>query len=234
MEPTDIQYFRENVCASCPGTLWGQKSICRIHEKSIGLIDQCAEWEEKLPDRPNKVEQLSLFDLTPMLEILQRVDQELKDYHWMVREIDRLERSIDQAIQSAPDVSNRLVAQYGIEAAMPKGQGKKLTSLTIDENKYERMVKRLEKLKKQALNINVAAESITDDKERTILDCILDGVQMKETAFHVGVSRQRMNEIKQDVIRKMAWAMYGYELKNLVYTSDTSDKNDTSDVSDEN
>lgn len=210
----EIIKCRETICVNCPGTLWGKKSICRVHDKSIGLIDECDEWKrDSVPLQ--EIEQMELFDLEPVMEVIQRVEQELKDYNWMVREISRLERRLDDAIQSTPSFSGRLVAQYGIEAAMPKPQGKALASLTMEEKQFDRMVKRLEKLKFQSSTIDKAAESITGQKERTILECILDGVKMNETAYHVGVSRQRLNEIKHEVIRKMTWLMYGEELKKI-------------------
>ncbi|WP_240421636.1 hypothetical protein [Paenibacillus periandrae] len=220
-------FFRETVCGNCPGTLWGEKSICRVHEKSIGLIESCEQWKGKKVGESKQ--QLELFDISPAIEIIQRVEQELKDYSWMRREIRRLQIKIDQALQSTPDTSNRLVSTYGIEAAMPKAQGKRLTELTVDEKQYDRMVKRLNKLKTQIENIDIASESITDEREVTVLECILDGVRMNETAFHVGISRTWLNEIKHEVIRKMAWIMYEKELKNVVYVSNKMHTLDASD-----
>lgn len=59
--------------------------------------------------------------------------------------------------------------------------------------------------------IEKAYEGIKDERERTVLECMLDGVKMYEIAQHVGVSRQTLNEIKRNLITKMAWEIYGDE-----------------------
>lgn len=205
----DLQYYRENICSDCPGTLWGEKSICRIHNKSIGQIDYCQEWQQDPSIENNS--QLALFDLEPAIEIVQRVEEELKDYHWMVKEIERLEDYLNK-VQYVPYNSNRLVAGYGIEASMPKPQGKKPASLSISEELFDKKYKRLEKLRGKVLKINTALYNITDEKERTVLECILDGMQMKAIAIHVGISRTRLNEIKRILVKKLAWEIYGDEL----------------------
>jgi hypothetical protein len=203
------QYF-ESVCINCPGSLWGEKSICRIHNKSIGEITACQQWTQQ----PLQVQdgQLAFTDLEPAIEIVQKTEEDLRSYHWMGKEIERLSKSLDKAIQSFGP-SSRLTAFYGDDAAMIKGQGMKLSTMSISEERYERQWQRLEKLKDKVHKINQAAEQIVDDKERTVLECILDGERMNMIARHVGISRQYLNEIKRLLVKKIAWVLYEDELR---------------------
>ncbi|MDX8366789.1 hypothetical protein [Cytobacillus sp. IB215665] len=40
--------YIDRICVNCPGSLWGAKSICRIHNKSIGNITSCEQWDRQL------------------------------------------------------------------------------------------------------------------------------------------------------------------------------------------
>jgi hypothetical protein len=203
----------ENICINCPGSLWGEKSICRVHNKSIGEIASCEQWT-RIDFNSFKVDegQLAFTDLEPAIEIVQKTEEDLHSYHWMLREIERLKKELNEAIQ-ALGPSSRLTAVYGDEAGMPKGQGLKLSTMSISEKRFERQWQRFKKLEQKVERINQAADQITDDKERTVLECILDGVRMNMVARHVGISRTRLNEIKRLIVKKMAWVLYEDELK---------------------
>jgi hypothetical protein len=55
---------------------------------------------------------------------------------------------------------------------MPSGQGLKLSTLSISEERYERQRQRLENLKGKVSKINHAAvHQIVDKKECTVLEC---------------------------------------------------------------
>ncbi|WP_342432630.1 hypothetical protein [Neobacillus sp. FSL H8-0543] len=203
----------ETVCINCPGSLWGEKSICRIHNKSIGEIASCEQWTRQTTDSFKDDEgQLAFTDLEPAIEIVQKTEEDLHSYHWMFREIERLKKDLNEAIKTFGP-SSRLTAIYGDEAGMPQGQGLKLSSMSISEQRFDRQWQRLKKLEQKMERINHAANQITDDKERTVLECILDGVRMNMVARHVGISRTRLNEIKRLIVKKMAWVLYEEELK---------------------
>jgi hypothetical protein len=203
----------ETVCINCPGSLWGEKSICRIHNKSIGEVASCEQWT-RLNTNSIKIDggQLAFTDLEPAIEIVQKTEEDLHSYHWMFREIERLKKELNDAIKTLGP-SSRLTAIYGDEAGMPQGQGLKLSTMSISEQRFDRQWRRLKKLEQKVEKINQASDQITDDKERTVLECILDGIRMNMVARHVGISRQRLNEIKRLIVKKMAWVLYEEELK---------------------
>ncbi|WP_078382352.1 hypothetical protein [Sutcliffiella halmapala] len=212
--PRDI--LIENVCGNCPGSLWGTKSICRIHNRSIGEINTCKEWNRRSTSEAeasfiNQEGQLAFTVLEPAIEVVQKTEEDLRSYHWMMREIDRLQKELDKALKGFIPQSS-LVAQYGVEATLPKAQGTKPSTMSVSEEKYDRQYKRLKALQEKIKKIDIAAAKLTDQKESTVLECILDGERMNMIASHVGVSRQRLNEIKRLLVKKIAWELYGDDI----------------------
>ncbi|GED71193.1 hypothetical protein BRE01_48950 [Brevibacillus reuszeri] len=195
----------EKVCEKCPATRWGQKAICSVHSLHIGEIECCPEWDKHMVNEQGLKEhdgQIAFMDLEPAMEWVQRTEEELRDYHFMLREIDRLQGYLE-------DAGEGTVGAYGIDASMPKGKGKNGDKTHAEVVRRERKWKRLEKLQDAVERIERAAESITDEKEKTVLDAIMDGEKNNFIARQIGVSRQRYYEIKRSVIIQMAWLMYG-------------------------
>lgn len=195
----------ENVCERCPGTCWGDKSICRVHDLHIGSIQQCQEWDKYMIDKQGLRDhdgQLALTDLEPAMEWLQRTEEEIRDYSFTIREINRLKTYLE-------DAGEGTVAAYGIDASQPKGKGSTGDKTHQEVAKRERYWKRLKSLEESVQRVERAMETIKHEKERAVLDCMIDGVRMNMIARHVGVSRSYLNDLKRDLIRKMAWAMYG-------------------------
>ncbi|MFC8686338.1 hypothetical protein [Brevibacillus porteri] len=126
-----------------------------------------------------------LANMVPDSEWIQRTNDELRDYHFMLSEIERLQ------------------------------------GILKDENKAivraskERKQKRLRKLQETVKRIEHAANTITDEREKTVLDSIMDGEKNNIIARQIGVSRQRYYEIKRSVINKMATLMYGTDEEDL-------------------
>lgn len=209
------EHLRETACEKCPATCWGQKSICRVHDLHIGKVESCPEWDKYLIDNQGLKEkngQLAFINLEPVLEVVQKVEEEIKDYHWMVKEVDRLRKEIHNAIISNPSIQQKLVATYGDAAGMPSGKGLRLSSLTIPEERYEKQIERLKNLEDKVRQINDFASSLGNSKHRTVLECMMDGMRINSIARHVGVSRQRLNEIKRDIVNRLAREMYSDEL----------------------
>ncbi|UFJ42029.1 LuxR C-terminal-related transcriptional regulator [Brevibacillus humidisoli] len=200
------QHLIESVCANCPGTQWGSRSICSVFGKSVGYIEECEEWKRYPVKRASaraKDVSVSVTDqLRPALEWVQRTEEELRDYRFMVREIGRIEEYLG-------NVGQGLVSAYGIDGCQPKGKGLTANKTQNEVVHRERKWKRLMKLKETVDRIEQAAEEIADERERTVLDGLMDGEKNNYIARQLGVSRQRYYEIKRSLIGKMAWSMYG-------------------------
>lgn len=205
----------ERLCEKCPATQWGKKSFCSVHNLHVGKIETCPEWDKYLIENQGLLErggQLAFLSLEPAMEIVQKVEEEIKGYRWMVKEVERLRKEIDKAIISNPAIQAKLVATYGEAAGMPSGKGLRLSTLTTSEERYEKQVERMKSLENKVRQINDFAIGLGDSKHRTVLECMLDGMRMNRIALHVGVSRQRLNEIKREIVNRLAVTMYGDEL----------------------
>jgi|SRR5690625_3119791 len=116
----------------------------------------------------------------------------LRDYHWLVKEIERIksELNITESVG---------VASYSDE---PRGSGvsNPIESEVIRrEKKYDRMKKYLSRVD----FINEKATNITDEREKVILDCILDGMRMSAIANHLNISRHTANQIRDMIVVKL-------------------------------
>jgi hypothetical protein len=121
----------------------------------------------------------------------------LKDYHWKLREIQRIDRELKRT-----DFAG--VAQYGIEATLPHAQG--IIGRAI-ENEIVRREKKSDSMIEYALEINFINEridKITAGKEKVVLDCLLDGMGIVAISHHLGMTRQTVAEIRDKIVDKIA------------------------------
>jgi DNA-directed RNA polymerase specialized sigma24 family protein len=121
----------------------------------------------------------------------------LKDYHWKVKEIKRIDDHLE-------DTDFKGVAQYGTEAAMPTGQG--IVSKAL-ENEILRRSKKSERLMeyiKEVNYINQRLHLVSDDKQKVILDCMLDGMSITAISKHMGFSRSHVHKIQDAIVNSLA------------------------------
>ena len=121
----------------------------------------------------------------------------IRDYRMMKREVARLQKII---FGNQFPMRSWGVAQYGIEASLPKGsKGKsqeELRDLDIREQKqYERLKEYERKI--------VAIESAGDFLDREILkicyDCLLEGLTRKQIAMHLELSIDSVDKLRQEI-----------------------------------
>ncbi|ATF15667.1 hypothetical protein HP398_23925 [Brevibacillus sp. HB1.4B] len=204
--------FMEAVCEVCPATCWGKKSHCQVHDKHVGKIDSCPEWDKYMRDQEAKGQKktvsarkegvVRLSEQAPIVDFLQKAEEEIRDYNYMQIEIVRIQRFLREAGEG-------MVAQYGLDAGMPKGKGSNGDKTHAEVARRERKWKRLQNLQDKIERINQAVETIPGEQERLIVEALLDGDKNNLIAKEIGVSRQRYYEIKRSAVMKMAWAMYG-------------------------
>jgi DNA-binding NarL/FixJ family response regulator len=120
----------------------------------------------------------------------------IKGYHWMVKEIDRLTDQLDETEFNG-------VAQYGIEAAMPKGGSVTPNGLDGEAQRRDKKRNRLFEYKYKVEFINERESRIKDEKERVILDCMLDGMTLTAIAKHMNISRTQVNHLQDEIVKKL-------------------------------
>ncbi|OUQ86711.1 hypothetical protein B5G50_19805 [Brevibacillus brevis] len=208
--------FMEAVCEVCPATCWGKKSHCQVHDKHVGKIDSCPEWDKYMRDQETKGQQKTVStrkegfartnEQAPIIDFLQKAEEEIRDYNYMQIEIVRIQRFLREAGEG-------MVAQYGLDAGMPKGKGSNGDKTHAEVVRRERKWKRLQNLQDKIERINKAVETIPGEQERLVVEALLDGDKNNLIAKEIGVSRQRYYEIKRSAVMKMAWAMYGDQVQ---------------------
>jgi DNA-directed RNA polymerase specialized sigma subunit len=121
----------------------------------------------------------------------------LKDYYWMIREIQKIDRELQKT-----DFSG--VAQYGIEVTLPHAVG--IVGRAI-ENEIVRRSKKSERMLEYAKKVNFINErinNITDEKEKVVLDCLMDGLSLTAISKHMGMSRQLVTTIRDKLVENLA------------------------------
>lgn len=121
----------------------------------------------------------------------------LKDYFWMIREIQRIDRELSET-----DFNG--AAQYGIDATMPRPQGVVGKAL---ENEAMRRVQKSQRLQKYIRDVNFINQNrhkIKGNREEVVLDCLLDGLSLTAIAKHLGMGRTRVTEIRNNIVDELA------------------------------
>lgn len=129
------------------------------------------------------------------MKTFHEIENALRDYNWMVKEIHRLKEELKT-------VSVASTAQYGIEATMPKGGG---ISNPIEREVFskERKQKTLNKFQEKVRFIETHSSCINDDRELTVLNCMLDGLSIVAISQHMGFSERKVYSIKDDIVKKI-------------------------------
>ncbi|MFD0825836.1 sigma-70 family RNA polymerase sigma factor [Neobacillus sp. M.A.Huq-85] len=120
----------------------------------------------------------------------------------MRKQVDHLQR---QLYGSSSTMRSWGVAQYGLEAAMPKGStGKSLAELENMDIREERLYKRLIKYEEQVYAIEMAGDLLDDEKDRVIYDCLLDGMSYRAIADQLGITRNQAKEAKKAILSTLS------------------------------
>ena len=130
------------------------------------------------------------------------VEYLVSNYRFWKKEIQRLERVLYGTNSS---MGSWGVAQYGLDAAMPKG------SSIRSEEELKRMdireldrIKRLEKMRTYVYALEVACNVIEDEQLQTIYDCLLDGMSYRQIAEHLATSKDYVRLKKIAVISQIS------------------------------
>lgn len=115
------------------------------------------------------------------------------EYHWMVNELERLKIQLNT-------VESVGVASYSDE---PMG-GSAAPSQRIETEVIRRGKKweRMKRYEKRIAFINNQT-CITDERERVVLDCLLDGMTMHAIGKHINISQRQIVNIRNDILTRL-------------------------------
>jgi len=125
-----------------------------------------------------------------------QIESALRDYNWMINEIKRQRQLMGYE-------GGNLVAQGGIESTMPKAQGGTSDPVALEVIRRDKASKWVLKLEDKVLYIQERMCIIQDEREKAVLECMLDGLSMVAITKHMGLSRTHIYRIKDSIIGKM-------------------------------
>lgn len=117
----------------------------------------------------------------------------LRDYHWMINEIARQRRMM-------LDVDQSITGQYGIEGSMPHAKGSTSDPVAQEAIRRLKKTKWIEKLEQQVLYIQQRIHLIIDEREKAVLECLLDGMSIRAIARHMGFSDSHVYGIRDSIV----------------------------------
>lgn len=119
-------------------------------------------------------------------------------YHWQSREVARLE----SLLFGVDRLSQNLTQTYGIEATMPKANTNIKSKYEMDEldARERRQYERYLDYKENVDTVESLLNHARNDQEMIILDCMMDGMSYRSIADHLGVSRYKLGETKDDML----------------------------------
>jgi len=137
------------------------------------------------------------------------------DYRMMRAEIDRLERIL---YGFKIPMDNWGVAQYGIDAAMPRGSsGKSEAELKKMDLRERKQIERLMYMRSCVLLLESFTNSFSDLRTNIIYDRVLDGLTYREIAGELGVGVTYIKERKHQIIDTIVSAQKAQNAHNDHY-----------------
>jgi DNA-binding NarL/FixJ family response regulator len=126
-----------------------------------------------------------------------QLEEWIRDYNFLLREISRLERILNKVSFGG----SSLVAQYGMEAAMPKGS-RGISQAELNE--LDSREKRLFRYTEIVNHLEKAEGMLDNEKYRVVYDCMLEGMSYRSIAKHLGVSRDTIYKMKEEILELIA------------------------------
>lgn len=127
----------------------------------------------------------------------EKVRQALYDYHWQIREIARIEMTLQ-------NTEFKGVAASGIESVMPNAPYAVSDPIAGEIIRREAKSKRMQRLENDVKYIQSKMHLVEEEKLMTVLECLLDGMTARDIARHLTVARQTIYRYIDDICKQLA------------------------------
>lgn len=125
-----------------------------------------------------------------------KIEQILKDYHWMINSVKVMRENLQ-------DAGGKLIAQYGIEAAMPKAQGGSSDPVYTEVVRRSKHFKTIEGYENKIMLIQKHIHVIQDVREKEVLHWILEGKGYSWIARHMGLSHTHIKRLFSSIAKQL-------------------------------
>jgi FixJ family two-component response regulator len=150
--------------------------------------------------------------LEPLMEAMQKVEQDLRDYKWMSRKVEMLPEVEHYRDKTAADDIGASTTNYGVESTLPKPQYTNSDPTYREARKGLRFWERAKRYEKKIRSLENAVRTLDDERERMVAEGLMDGEKIYMLAQALDVSRQTVHDVKKAVIRKLAIELYSDEM----------------------
>ena len=154
-----------------------------------------------LKKHPNQFRVADMLNIYGRLERVgmnkKEIEQALRDYRWMINEIKRQRELLN-------DVNPSVTAQGGIESSLPKAKGVTGDPVAREVIRRDKASRWVQNLEKKVLFIQERIPIIKDEREKAVLQCMLDGMSMRAISQHMGLSERHVFRLKDSIVSQMA------------------------------
>lgn len=126
-----------------------------------------------------------------------QIENTLRDYNWMINEIKRQRELLE-------DPGTNLVAQSGIESTLPKAQGESGDPVAREVVRRDKKYTWIHKLEVKVSFIQEGMAVIEEEREKAVLECLLDGMSMVAISKHMGLSRRHIYTLKDRIVNRIS------------------------------
>lgn len=123
------------------------------------------------------------------------LDQWIKDYRWMINTVEEL--------QSELDFKGAKIAQYGVEASLPKASGQTSDVVFSEVNRRMNHLKRINEYIFKIQEVQKRVEKVTEPREIEVLFWLLEGKSMRWIGHHMALSHVTIKNIKESILKNM-------------------------------
>lgn len=124
---------------------------------------------------------------------IEKIMDLINDYPYYISRINELRKNYQGV------VSGGNIAQYGIEATLPKPQGNNTDPIQNEVQRLLRMDKELSRLEHKVLYVQNRMDRILDEKMNSVFHLRLCGKTYKEIANELNLSSQRVHQIMKEI-----------------------------------
>lgn len=125
----------------------------------------------------------------------EKLDQWIKDYRWMINTVEQL--------QMEYRYNGAKIAQYGIEATLPKASGQTSDVVFSEVNRRMNHLKRINEYIYKISEVQKRVEKVTEPREVEVLYWLLEGKSMRWIGQHMALSHVTIKNIKELIIENM-------------------------------
>lgn len=125
----------------------------------------------------------------------EKLDQWIKDYRWMINTVEQL--------QMEYRYNGAKIAQYGIEATLPKASGQTSDVVFTEVVRRNKHLKRINEYIFKIQEVQKRVDKVKEPRETEVLFWLLEGKSMRWIGKHMELSHTNIQNIREVILERM-------------------------------